>query len=397
MPLTLRENLDRPLTTEEMDDNFKILDAQSKAAGKVDKVAGVAPDTEKNIPADGLKQALALDKVDNTRDIDKPVSTPQAEALAQKASVQALTDGLAQKANAQATTNALADKVDKVAGKGLSANDLTNERAQKLDSVQAQAQKNPDLVTIAEAQAGVEAGLRSWSPVRIHNAIAGWYTATIKSVIDGLKQGSRMDVAGLNERNSGLLLQTGAGGWMGDVPVGINNIDDKTVRGWRYVVEATAGTKPPGVSYGHVLTFGNTNDAVNQEFWEISGTAGVTLRKFMRTTFGTGPWGPWVSLTGETGGNANGTYWKLPNGLLICRYNATLEAGGALKNLDWTFPAQFAGKPYVDVQSEQGQGSDPSLFSRTLTYQYLTGSMARIQYKSPSQVTGVLIAIGVAA
>ncbi len=253
------------------------------------------------------RAAVSLGKVDNTADAEKPASALQRQVF-----------------------------VEKVEGKGLSQNDLTNDRAQKLDSVQAGSQKNPDLATIAEAQAGAEAGLRSWSPVRVHNAINGWYGATIKATVDGLKQGSRMDVAGLNERNSGLLLQTGAGGWMGDVPVGLNNIDDKTVRGWRYVVEATTGTKPPGVSYGHVLTFGNTGDAVNQEFWEISGAAGVTLRKFMRTTFGTGAWGPWVSLSIESGNNSNGYYSRFPDGTQICvTSQKTRPAGGTVLSFEW--------------------------------------------------------------
>lgn len=54
------------------------------------------------------KKSLGLDKVDNTPDADKPISTKQ--------------------------QNALNKKVDKVNGKGLSTNDFTNEYKSKLDN-----------------------------------------------------------------------------------------------------------------------------------------------------------------------------------------------------------------------------------------------------------------------
>lgn len=65
----------------------------------------------------GISKAMVgLPNVDNTADADKPVSTAQQAALA--------------------------NKVDKVAGKGLSAEDFTAEHKAKLDGVAAQATKN---------------------------------------------------------------------------------------------------------------------------------------------------------------------------------------------------------------------------------------------------------------
>lgn len=65
----------------------------------------------------GISKAMVgLPNVDNTADADKPVSTAQQAALA--------------------------NKVDKVAGKGLSAEDFTAEHKAKLDGVAAQASKN---------------------------------------------------------------------------------------------------------------------------------------------------------------------------------------------------------------------------------------------------------------
>ncbi|OLU15319.1 hypothetical protein BVH01_15990 [Pseudomonas sp. PA1(2017)] len=120
----------------------------------------------------------------------------------------------------------------------------------------------------------------------IQASLAGLGTAARKSVTT-----SSVDLT------ADRVLRVGDGGWMGDVPVpNAPNLDDRTMRGWRYIGQASAGVKPPDTTYGHVLTFGNAGDAVTQEFWELTGEAGRTFRKFFRQTYGTGPWGPWAEL-----------------------------------------------------------------------------------------------------
>jgi hypothetical protein len=65
----------------------------------------------------------------------------------------ALNTALNAKADSAATTTALGNKVDKVTGKGLSANDYTAEEKAKLGGIEAGAQKNA-FATDAEATAG---------------------------------------------------------------------------------------------------------------------------------------------------------------------------------------------------------------------------------------------------
>lgn len=74
----------------------------------------------KSNPHEVTKEQVGLGNVDNTADIDKPVST--------------------------AVSAALSDKVDKVTGKGLSTNDFTNAEKTKLDSHVADT-SNPHQVT----------------------------------------------------------------------------------------------------------------------------------------------------------------------------------------------------------------------------------------------------------
>ena len=53
-------------------------------SGKVDKTQTIAGiDLQNNITDTELKEALDIDNVDNTSDTNKPVSTAQAEAIAQ--------------------------------------------------------------------------------------------------------------------------------------------------------------------------------------------------------------------------------------------------------------------------------------------------------------------------
>lgn len=93
----------------------------------------------------------------------------------------------------------------------------------------------------------------------------------------------------------GRLMAVGAGGWMGDVPISpfAADIDDRHMRGWRYVSVTTVGVKPS--TYGQVLTFGNTDDQIGQEFWEVTGSS-YTNRRWYRQCYGNGAWGEWDEL-----------------------------------------------------------------------------------------------------
>ena len=81
--------------------------------GKVDKTGG--------------KEQLGLGKVDNTADIDKPISAAVSEALAQKLDIDTYEN------EKQLMVNEIDSKVDSVSGKGLSTNDFTNEYKYMLD------------------------------------------------------------------------------------------------------------------------------------------------------------------------------------------------------------------------------------------------------------------------
>ena len=81
------------------------------------------------------KAMVGLGNVDNTADIDKPVSTATQTALELKANATDVTTALALKANAADVTTALDLKVDKVSGKALSTNDYTTAEKTKLAAI----------------------------------------------------------------------------------------------------------------------------------------------------------------------------------------------------------------------------------------------------------------------
>lgn len=100
--------------------------AEAKATGDaIDAVkASLNRHTDNNEnPHAVTKKQVGLEFADNTADMDKPVSTAQAEAIAE-----------AKKAGTDAQ-NALSDYVLKEEGKGLSTNDFTNEYKEKLDGI----------------------------------------------------------------------------------------------------------------------------------------------------------------------------------------------------------------------------------------------------------------------
>ena len=104
------------------------------------------------------KAMVGLANVDNTSDIDKPISTATQAALDLKANTADVTTSLALKANAADVTTALDLKVDKVTGKALSTNDYTTAEKTKLAAITGTNTGDQDLSALA-VSADVNAGL----------------------------------------------------------------------------------------------------------------------------------------------------------------------------------------------------------------------------------------------
>lgn len=130
-------------------------------------------------------------------------------------------------------------------------------------------------------------------------ALAQAVAADIKAIqvsLSGLGTAARKNVTtSAVDVTADRVLRTGDGGWMGDVPSSLltYSVDDRTLRGWRYVsvTSGTVGTLPD-VLFGHLFTFGNTGDIVCQE---LTAFAPPRLpRKYHRQCFGSDAWGPWV-------------------------------------------------------------------------------------------------------
>ncbi len=104
------------------------------------------------------KAMVGLGNVDNTADVNKPVSTATQAALDLKANAIDVTTALALKANAADVTTALDLKVDKVSGKALSTNDFTTAEKTKLAAITGTNTGDQDLSALAVA-ADVSAAL----------------------------------------------------------------------------------------------------------------------------------------------------------------------------------------------------------------------------------------------
>jgi hypothetical protein len=97
------------------------------------------------------KAMVGLGNVDNTADINKPVSTATQAALDLKANTADVTTALALKANTADVTAALDLKVDKVTGKALSTNDYTTAEKTKLAAITGTNTGDQDLSALAIA------------------------------------------------------------------------------------------------------------------------------------------------------------------------------------------------------------------------------------------------------
>ena len=179
--------------------------AQAKAiAAKADASDLTAHKGNTSNPHNVTKDQVGLGSVDNTADKDKPISTATQGALDGKASVTALSDHVLDKTNPHGVTksqiglgsvdntadkdkpistktqNALNGKVDKVTGKGLSAEDFTSAFKTKLTELYTKAQLDAKF-----------AGIVQWSAVVVDALPATGQAATIYLVP---KTGSDKDV-----------------------------------------------------------------------------------------------------------------------------------------------------------------------------------------------------------
>lgn len=90
---------------------------------------------DKNNPHEVTKEQIGLDKVDNTSDLEKPLSTAAQNAIT---NIQSTVDEQISTINTKISSieGQVADKVDVVAGKELSSNDFTDAFKEKLENLQ---------------------------------------------------------------------------------------------------------------------------------------------------------------------------------------------------------------------------------------------------------------------
>lgn len=187
----------------------------------------------------------------------------------------------------------------------------------------------------------------------------------IQTLLDDADASAARTTLGLVKQTSatdttaGSVLLTGAGGWLGNVPTtSLANIDDKTLRGMRYVSAGTTGSKPANI--GVVHTFGLTNDTVGQEFWEVTG-ATSTLRRWYRQCYGNASWGAWFELI-HTGNVSSFTDEAAPAGEIAHFARSTAPAGWLKANGAAVSRASYS-KLYAAIGTTFGAGDGISTFN----------------------------------
>lgn len=199
---------------------------------KIDEFAG-----RKDNPHNVTKFQVGLDKVDNTSDEDKPVSKAQAEAISvAKANVQTNLSGHTNnKSNPHTVTkeqvglgnvdntsdmnkpvstaqqNALNNKVDKVSGKGLSVNDYTTAEKTKLAGIETGANKY-----VLPSASSTLGGVKTGGDVTISGGVI--------TVNDNSHAHTMGNITGLSEALSGL--ETEYGSYIG---AGVASTEAKTI------------------------------------------------------------------------------------------------------------------------------------------------------------------------
>lgn len=140
----LKTNLEQNTSARHSHDNKSILDAVTEPftvelKSKIDLVSKSSQShiNDKQNPHAVTKNQIGLGNVDNTSDLNKPVSTAQSQAIAESlASAKSYSDSLVANLDfvtEENLTSKLNLKVDKEDGKGLSENDFTNTDKNNLD------------------------------------------------------------------------------------------------------------------------------------------------------------------------------------------------------------------------------------------------------------------------
>ncbi|WP_341667332.1 hypothetical protein [Alcaligenes sp. SDU_A2] len=166
----------------------------------------------------------------------------------------------------------------------------------------------------------------------------------------------------------------------------------------------------------------------------LSGPGGTCLldrfcteagRQFWRARAGTGLWSGWsetitvgnaASLLGlksgafadlvgdvgtgaamQSGGNANGSWWRFQNGLQVCRQRAGISGGGStIFGITWTFPVEFLNDTeyFSSVSAHIGSGTPPTSVAFHPQYQNKLAASCRYLYQSPGDVVADFFAAG---
>lgn len=195
-----------------IDESYSTKDESSHLDEKIDEHID-----NKNNPHSVTKAQIGLGNVDNTSDLDKPISTQTQVALNAKATVDALQAHENNKNNPHEVTKAqiglsdvdntsdlnkpvsiptqtaLNDKVDKIAGKGLSTNDFSNVDKSKLSGIEADAQVNilegvkvngTDL-TITDKKVDID--LSSFITKTVNDLVYYYTKAEVNDIVGSLK------------------------------------------------------------------------------------------------------------------------------------------------------------------------------------------------------------------
>lgn len=170
-------------------------------------------------------------------------------------------------------------------------------------------QVNPPTVTTAEAQTGTEPGLRSWSPVRVWQAITAWWTglssAIGRSLVTAPSESAARGVLGLGtaatatvttsdaDPSDGRVVRNGNYGlfrYTNPVIAG-QNANSFNIPGARYYIQGSTTTNIPIAETGWIIVEA-TGDHVGGERLTQTYISAVSGRRFSRSEI-TGTFGIW--------------------------------------------------------------------------------------------------------
>lgn len=187
---------------------------------QVNSITGVKGDSEVNYRTGNVsisKANIGLVNVDNTSDINKPISV--------------------------ATQGALDNKVDKVTGKGLSANDYTTEEKNKLAGIAAGAQVNSITGVKGNAETSYRTGNINITPANIGAATTAVATTSSNGLMSSTDK-SKLDGVSANANNYNLPTATDT--TLGGVKTGSNITNTSgTISLTKANVTAALGYTPP--------------------------------------------------------------------------------------------------------------------------------------------------------